>query len=163
MMWAPLIAIVLGGVFLMSARKDSNDDAVAWAPRGIRNNNPGNIERTATTWQGMAVVQADPRFIVFSEPFYGIRALARILRTYRQNHGLTTVRGIINRWAPSFENDTDAYVRHAARALGVAPDEPLSFDASQLRTLVAVIIQHENGQQPYSMAELDAGIRAGWS
>jgi hypothetical protein len=88
-------------------------------PRGIRNNNPGNIDRNTTKWQGMADDQSsDPRFVVFKTPQAGIRALAKILLTYQNHDGLKTVRGIIGRWAPAVENNTSAYV--AAVAAGPA-------------------------------------------
>lgn len=133
-------------------------------PRGIRNNNPGNIEKTGDAWQGLADIQPDSRFFTFSDPVYGIRALAKIIRNYRDRYGLNTVQGIINRWAPPVENNTSAYVRAVAAKVGVAPTEPLAWDAGQLRRLVEAIIQHENGQQPYSMATIADGIsRAGWA
>lgn len=132
-------------------------------PRGIRNNNPGNIRRSGDPWQGLADNQTDSEFFQFIAPVYGIRALARVLKTYRDRYGLTTVQGIIDRWAPPVENNTGAYVQAVASAMGVAPNVPLSWDAGQLRALVAAIIHHENGQQPYSTALLDDGIRrAGW-
>lgn len=133
-------------------------------PRGIRNNNPGNIEKTGDAWQGLADIQPDSRFFTFIDPVYGIRALAKIIRNYRDRYGLNTVQGIINRWAPPVENNTSAYVRAVAAKVGVAPTEPLAWDAGQLRRLVEAIIQHENGQQPYSMATIADGIsRAGWA
>lgn len=133
-------------------------------PRGIRNNNPGNIEKTSDAWQGLADIQPDSRFFTFIDPVYGIRALAKIIRNYRDRYGLNTVQGIINRWAPPVENNTSAYVRAVAAKVGVAPTEPLAWDAGQLRRLVEAIIQHENGQQPYSMATIADGIsRAGWA
>ncbi|MBE98722.1 MAG: structural protein [Flavobacterium sp.] len=133
-------------------------------PRGIRNNNPGNIEKTGDAWQGLASVQPDSRFFTFSDPVYGVRALAKIIRNYRDRYGINTVQGIINRWAPPIENNTGAYVQAVASAVGVGPTEPLTWDAGQLRALVSSIIHHENGQQPYSMALIDDGIsRAGWA
>lgn len=133
-------------------------------PRGIRNNNPGNIRKSGDAWQGLADIQPDTEFFSFADPVYGIRALAKILRNYRDRYGLTTVQGIINRWAPPVENNTSAYVRAVAAKVGVAPTEPLAWDAGQLRRLVSAIIQHENGQQPYSMATIADGIsRAGWA
>ncbi len=80
-------------------------------PRGVRNHNPGNIERDARTrWQGQAARQSDPRFVVFTAPEWGIRAMARVLITYQDRHGCNTVAKIINRWAPPGENATSAYV-----------------------------------------------------
>ncbi len=125
-------------------------------PRGIRNNNPGNIEDNGTKWRGR--VGDDGRFVIFDTPENGIRALARTLKTYHKKYGLTTVRGIINRWAPAVENDTNSYIEHVAGSLGVLPDSSLS--ESQIMAIVPVIIRHENGQQPYSIEVLNAGIQA---
>lgn len=121
-------------------------------PRGIRNHNPGNLRRLPiAAWLGMAAVQRDPAFIEFDGPEWGIRALCRVLLTYRRRHGLRTVREIITRWAPPQENDTEAYIRHVAKALRVAPDEPVDVTKPEiLAALAAEIIRHENGQQPYS-------------
>lgn len=134
--------------------------------RGIRNNNPGNIDRNETKWQGMSKDQSsDPRFIVFDAPEWGIRALAKTLLTYQSKHGLNTVRAIINRWAPPVENNTDAYVNAVAKAVGVGPDSRIDLDNYlTIRPLVEAIIHHENGQQPYSDKEIDEGLhRAGIS
>ena len=140
---------------------------MAQLPRGIRGNNPGNIDRTGTKWQGMAADQSgDPRFIVFDAPEWGIRAIVRVLRTYYDKHGLRTVKGIINRWAPPVENDTEAYFVTVAKKLGVDPGEQIDIDdLDTLRTLVKAIIRHENGRGPepdggwYSDDVIDEGIR----
>lgn len=124
-------------------------------PRGIRNKNPGNIDRTATNkWQGLAADQSsDPRFCVFTTPVYGIRALARLLIAYQDKYGLNTVRKIINRWAPPKENDTGAYVTQVADALVVNPDAPINtHEYRHLRPLVEAIIRHENGPGPLGTA-----------
>lgn len=134
-------------------------------PRGLRNNNPGNIDRNATKWQGMADDQSsDPRFVVFKSPQFGIRALAKTLLTYQNQYSLKTVRGIIGRWAPAVENNTTAYAAAVAAGIGVQPDDPIDVDTvAVMAPLVKAIIQHENGQQPYTDAVIaealkDAGI-----
>jgi len=128
-------------------------------PRGIRNHNPGNIRRSGDPWQGLAKDQNDEAFFQFAEPKWGIRALARVLISYQDRHGLRTVRTIISRWAPPAENKTSAYVEHVAERLGVAPDDALNIhDYRVLRGLVEAIIAHENGQQPYTDAQIDAGL-----
>ena len=127
-------------------------------PLGIRNNNPGNIER-GIAWEGIADVQLHDRYITFEAPEYGIRAMARILRTYREKHGLVTVNQIIHRWAPPSDNNPTAnYVDFVAGKLGVSATSRLHFDDNQVLTLVAAIIQFENGQQPYSRETLLNGI-----
>jgi hypothetical protein len=129
----------------------------AGAARGVRNNNPGNIEAGGTQWQGQ--VGSDGRFATFETPEAGIRALGRNLLTYQEKHGLNTVHGIINRWAPAGENDTAAYVRAVSTAVGVGPAEPLNLrDPSTLQKLTSAIIRHENGGQPYPDEVLRAGV-----
>ncbi|MDD3181302.1 MAG: structural protein P5 [Alphaproteobacteria bacterium] len=128
-------------------------------PRGIRNNNPGNLRLTKDPWQGLAETQTDTEFFVFQSPIYGIRALARTLIKYQDKHGLRTIRQIIGRWAPSVENDTVAYAKAVSDETGFAPDVALDMHKyEQLKALVTAIIQHENGQQPYTGAQVDKAL-----
>lgn len=80
-------------------------------PRGIRNNNPGNI-RHGANWLGLNTngQDIDSSFCVFTAPVYGIRALAKVLINYKRIHGLNTVRQIVSRYAPPNENQTTAYI-----------------------------------------------------
>ncbi|WP_298034745.1 structural protein [uncultured Desulfovibrio sp.] len=125
-------------------------------PRGIRNNNPGNI-RKGNDWRGEIGNQTDTAFEQYESPEYGIRALGKILLSYQRKYGLDTVRKLITRWAPPNENNTDAYVNGVARSLGVAPDDPIRVE-EHLPALVVAIIQHENGQQPYPDEVIAAGV-----
>ena len=123
--------------------------------RGERNRNPGNLERGNILWQGMAHDQTDPRFVVFSDAHYGIRALARVLLSYYRKHDLDTCKQIIDRWAPPSENNTGAYVNHVAQCLGVGIDAPLNVeDPETLETLTRAIIAHENGRVAYNDATI---------
>lgn len=129
-----------------------------WNARGIRNNNPGNIELSKTSWQG-AVQGVDPRFVTFDTPEAGIRALGKNLLTYQDKYGLNTVEGIVNRWAPPGENNTGAYVQSVAQAVGVDPKTPLNLrDPATLQNITGAIIQHENGGNPYRPEQIKAGV-----
>lgn len=128
-------------------------------PRGIRNRNPGNIRRSRDRWKGLAPEQTDPAFFVFEAPLWGIRAMAVILRNYQLKYGLRTVGQIIRRWAPASENDTAAYVAAVSRALRVRPADRLDLGArATLRNLIAAVIRHENGMQPYDLETIDTAI-----
>lgn len=135
--------------------------------RGIRNNNPGNIERNNTRWQGMSENQTDPRFVSFDHPKWGIRAICRILITYQDKRrasdgsDIDSVLEIIERWAPPHENNTDAYSAFVARKLGRAVDDETVdvYDYATMRSLVLAIIYFENGSQPYDEATVNAGLR----
>ena len=126
-------------------------------PRGIRNNNPGNIENNGIEWNGLSSQQTDNRFYQFQAPEYGIRAMARILNNYQIKYGLNTVRGLIDRWAPPHENDTGSYAEHVAHAAGLHPDQPIEV-SEHLSAIIPVMIKHENGLQPYSQAQIETGI-----
>jgi hypothetical protein len=131
---------------------------MATIPRGIRNNNPGNIRYDGTKWLGLAVPPSDGAFCRFIDAGHGIRAMAKIIANYGKLRGLDTVRQIIGRWAPPNENNTAAYVGSVARALRCSADAPLDI-ASALPALCRAIIRHENGACPYDAAEIERGIR----
>ena len=118
-------------------------------PRGIRNNNPGNIRLTSIAWRGQKKFQLDPDFVEFEAPVMGLRAMMRLLLTYYLRHQLDTVESIINRYAPPHENATDSYAAAVAKALGVRRRDPI--DVTQPETLTALaraITRHENGHPP---------------
>jgi len=130
-------------------------------PRGIRNNNPGNLRRSDDHWAGLAAEQSDPNFFQFSEPIFGLRALARTLYNYQAKHGLETIRGIIARWAPTSENDTEAYVAAVSADMGAGADEPLDLDdGEELAALTKAVVRHENGEQPYSDELIAQAVRS---
>jgi hypothetical protein len=129
-------------------------------PRGIRNNNPGNIEyKPKTKWQGLANPPTDGRFCIFTSPTYGIRALARVLITYQDKSNIRTISGVIKRWAPDHENNTVAYINAVSKACGVGPDDQIDLQTfDHLKPLVEAIIRHENGQCPYSDAQITKAL-----
>jgi hypothetical protein len=144
---------------------DSNENTTATdrtvdrLPRGIRNRNPGNIRRSGDRWKGLAARQSDPEFCVFEAPLWGIRAMAVILRNYQKRNGLKSVAEIIGRWAPASENDTTHYVAAVGKTMGVDPHERLDLcNGAILRALIAAIIHHENGLQPYDLDTIDLAI-----
>ncbi len=128
-------------------------------PRGIRNNNPGNLRKTNDPWQGLSQHQNDAAFFQFDNAIYGIRALARVLINYQDKHGLRSVTQIISRWAPPSENQTGDYINAVCQRTGFAANTQLDLHTeANLLPLVEAIIRHENGQQPYSKAQLTKAL-----
>jgi len=129
-------------------------------PRGLRNNNPGNI-RIGDKWQGLASMQSDAEFCQFITFEYGVRAMVVILRnTYYRKRRRNTTALIISSWSPPNENDTDAYQQSVSKVLGVGPDDIINLERDiTLSLLISAIIKHENGVQPYTAKQLVAGIR----
>lgn len=142
----------------------TNEDLGADQPRGIRNNNPGNLKRTSLDWKGLAhdnlrdFQRTENVFHVFSEPEWGLRAAFRTLRTYQVKHQLRTVMQIISRWAPASDhNDTGAYVKAVADALEVTVHQTINVQEpdTAIKMLKAIIAHENKGQQPYSKSQLE--------
>jgi hypothetical protein len=114
-------------------------------PRGIRNNNPFNIKQSTQLWVGKILFSEDGTFEQFETMEYGIRAGLIILRTYIERYKLHTIEEIIKRFAPSNENDTEAYIRAVCRDTGFDRDTILFFDLEDMLPLSMAIIKHENG------------------
>ncbi len=126
--------------------------------RGIRNHNPGNIrenDRVDYDWEGEAYTDSDGEFEEFVSPEYGIRAIARILNSYA-SRGVITMGDIISTWAPRNENNTDSYISHVHQMTGIAPNDVVT--KLDYPHLIAAIIRHENGVNPYSMELINTGI-----
>lgn len=124
-------------------------------PRGLRNHNPGNIDRTDPRqgWEG-AVPDAqltDPRFEQFVDDLHGLRAIGKTLITYQKSDGCLSIRELIYRWAPRVENDTMAYVQLVCEACDVMPDDSYQLvTVDELGPIIAAIVHQENGAQPFS-------------
>lgn len=145
-------------------------DRVLGVPRGIRNNNPGNIDWIADPkkrWDGMVRKETPAeggRFGVFDTPAKGVRAIGQEL-ALDGRRGVRTIEGLIagvpgipgSGWAPSNENDTAAYIAAVARAVKMEPRQVIDVQ-SYLPRLAAAIIEHENGQQPYSLSDIQRWV-----
>lgn len=126
-------------------------------PRGIRNNNPGNI-RIGENWQGLATKEemkefqrSEKEFCVFNNAIWGIRAIVVILNTY-QRKGFDTVEKMIGRWAPhNDKNPTQKYVEFVAEHMEIEPDEKFNIQDKNLaqKMVEAIIAFENNNRQPY--------------
>lgn len=99
-------------------------------PRGLRNNNPLNIRRyDYNDWYGKIVDDActDLQFEQFIHPMYGFRAAFILLHRYIKG-GYKTIRDIIERWAPTADNND------VERYLAVIEKESKLFECDEIRT-----------------------------
>ena len=92
---------------------------------GLRNNNPLNIRRGKTPWNGEIRAEGSA-FCHFSTLEHGIRAAYQILDTYRQKYHAVCIEDIISRWAPPSENNTEAYIRSVCTLTGFGGKERLT-------------------------------------
>lgn len=92
--------------------------------RAWRNNNPGNIEYGSFA-KSQGAIGSDGRFAVFKTYEEGRNAKESLLFESK-SYSNKTIQTAIEKYAPSFENDTNAYAKTIARAAGVLVDTPLS-------------------------------------
>ncbi len=149
-----LLALLVGAIALLgfgvAGRK---------LPRGIQNNNPGNIRRTGINWRGEVpdAEKTDPLFEQFVGPEWGIRAMTReILTNFRRDQN--TIRAIITEWAPPTENPTDLYIEAVSKRTGIDADAELDPNRD-MPALIGAIISQENGFNPYPADTISQGIR----
>lgn len=101
-------------------------------PAPIRNNNPGAL------MPGGKLAQ-------YSTPEEGLAALDNNLASYGKQ-GINTVAGVISKWAPPNENNTQAYITDVAKRIGIKPDQPIDLSNPYTRhALSSAIMLHENG------------------
>ena len=71
-------------------------------------------------------------------------AIGRNLDAYADQHGINTLAGVVSRWAPSSENQTEQLIQNAAERTGYAPNEPIDLhDPAVKQKVIGAIIQQE--------------------
>ncbi|HDL7800444.1 TPA: lytic transglycosylase domain-containing protein [Yersinia enterocolitica] len=138
--------------FAQSARRTHKNNSVTEQyratyslPRGLRNNNPGNLnfagQRGATLEDG-----PNARFARFPSMVEGIAALDRQVMLYLKRDK-NTIDKIIDVYAPSSDgNNTSAYKSYLSRYTGLGLNEKInSSNIYTIQKLIQGIINHENG------------------
>jgi hypothetical protein len=102
------------------------------APAGIRNNNPG-------------AMMPGGKLAQYPDMQTGLAALDGNLASYAKQ-GVNTVAGVISKWAPPNENDTQAYIKDVSQRLGIPPNQKIDLtNPLQRQALSTAIALHENG------------------
>lgn len=152
-------ATVSSALFIPSVYKAQENLSLLDTPkfRGERNNNPGNLRNSPEyTWIGEIGSDAQG-FVVFDTAENGLRALGKDLLT-KAARGLNTIEEIVAVYAPSFENDVQAYIRALEKFTGFGRGQLLQLtDSRVLITLMEGIVRHENGRMIYPDSLLARG------
>jgi hypothetical protein len=102
------------------------------APAGIRNNNPG-------------AMMPGGKLAQYPDMQTGLAALDGNLASYGKQ-GVNTISGVISKWAPPNENDTQAYIKDVSQRLGIPPNQKIDLtNPLQRQALSTAIALHENG------------------
>lgn len=136
-------------------------DGYKSAPRGIRNNNPGNLNYAG---QAGATLEGGEggRFAVFESMQHGVAALYKQLQLYFKR-GINTLSSIVKTYAPASDNNNvDAYISALTKATGKGANEVLdSGDTATIARLMKGIVDHENGKGYISSSDIMGGIQLG--
>jgi len=131
-------------------------------PRGLRNNNPGDVEAPpGTPWAG--TVGMDGPFVIFPDTTWGLRALAKDLITNIGTEGYDTITSLITKFAPPSENDTASYISSVSADTSIDPSVQLGTDQDTITSLMRAIVNHEVGDAYSAQYVPDADIATGYS
>jgi hypothetical protein len=117
-------------------------------PRGIRNNNAGNLKDGPFARSQPGYKGADAGgFAVFENPEAGTRAQVNLLLKRYFGQGLNTPAAIVNTYAPPGPENSSAsvanYTNFIARRLGIGPNDPIP--PGRAVELAAAMQEFENG------------------
>lgn len=108
--------------------------APSTVPAPMRNNNPGAL------MPGGKLAQ-------YPDQQSGLNAIDTNLQSYGKQ-GVNTLAGVISKWAPPSENDTQAYIADVSQRLGLKPNQPIDLSQPVVRHAIgSAIMLHENGPQ----------------
>ncbi|MCF8458821.1 MAG: hypothetical protein K9H62_23030, partial [Bacteroidales bacterium] len=138
-----MLALLFGSTVMAAKKKFI---ALPGLTRGNRNNNPGNIRLTDTTWNGKVPnhLNSDGEFEQFYKEVDGVRASIINARTWI-NRGKNTIRSLITTWSPPKENNTEAYIKSVVKQTGLTEYQTLQPTKAYLKKLVMAIAKHETG------------------
>jgi hypothetical protein len=112
---------------------------------GYTDNNPGNIRYISVNpWDGQ--ISNHGGYGVYESKQKGTRALGKQILAHFTRRGANTVAALITIWAPSNENDTEAYIKHVSDLLDVDRNEVIDIP-SRLSEVARAIAIHENGYE----------------
>lgn len=121
---------------------------------GERNNNPGLIQYGKFAQQMGAVGKDSKGFAIFGTLDDGAAAADRLLETYASKHGIDTVEGVINRWAPpngegNTPESTANYINFVSQRMGVKPKEKINLydPAVREKLFKEGIVRFETGKE----------------
>ena len=115
----------------------SGGKAAAAPPPNPIVNNPGNLRPMG----------ASTGFQKFATPEEGIFAADKNLKAYGDK-GINTLRGVIGRWAPPSENDTNTYIDTVAKRIGLDPDQKIDLsDPVQRHVISGAMFTVEKGSK----------------
>lgn len=124
-------------------------------PRGVRNNNPGNIKfEYANDWRGKIPeaqnteeldITGKPKFEQYVSWMYGVRAMIYLLKNSYLPGPRNTIKKVLQEWAPDYSS---YYLSFLVNKVGKGENEVISpNDETSIKKLVQAIARFENDRK----------------
>jgi hypothetical protein len=145
----PNLQAIVNGEKVPAAQAIAAPAPAAPTTGGVNANNFGNVRP----------VGASTGFQQPKTPEEGLQILDNNLKAYGDK-GINTLAGVISRWAPPSENDTQALIKAAAQRLSIDPNQPLDLKNPAVRQAIgtAIMIQ-EKGKGLFASAPAQAAAQ----
>lgn len=154
------VLAIIGLSWIVTGNKKDSADSLTGQPgnlpRGLRNNNIGNIKmNSANNWLGKIPAEnnTDGTFEQFSAKKYGTRALLKLLKKYFLDYDLKTINQILSKWAPGSQQPGSYYVDFVSNGMQIYKDDLLQLQ--DLKKLAVLIAYFENGQPATNLQEVN--------
>jgi len=156
--------IVVGGIILwiMSGKQKPKSSSATNLnlPRGIRNNNPGNLIK-GIKFSGEKIPSTDSRFAQFTDMPFGVRALFIDLIN-KHKRGLDTIEKILEVYAPRTENPTLKYISTLSAKTNIPATLIFTPNKENFWKLAQGIAEVENGNQAANTYIKNSDWVEGW-
>jgi len=118
-----------------------------------RNNNPGNIRKTAHTYLGET--NTNDAYETFADVSWGFAAMFDLLE---RKYSGKTINEAISIYAPDFENDTNGYVKFIGDRTGLDVDA-VKINVFNLPTIIPIVeaMARMEGGKNWTMEDLYLG------
>lgn len=134
-------------------------------PRGIRNNNPGNIRiNQSSNWKGKVTQQNNTDGIIwevdgekkllilkdyeqFIDITFGIRAMIIFIKTCQTKYGINTIEGLINVYYPHNKKMVESFIKFLEKNTMIQRNYEFSYrDYDRMFRIVRWICKWNTGQ-----------------
>mgnify|MGYP003650526131 CR=1 FL=1 len=122
-------------------------------------NNPFNIRDTGQNWDGQ--VNPGGEFTHFDSEYSAVRAADKLIKNYGELKGIDTIRGIVSKYAPETENDTEGYINKVAELTGIPSNQPIDLSDPTTRGQVLSAIGDAESGYKITPGEITAMLEAG--
>jgi hypothetical protein len=142
--------------------EDGNETLYVGGSFAWRTNNPGNLTKPGSYVMPDAIGYAQRTsnsrslFVIFSDAAAGHRAHLNVVRRI---YGNSTVAGMIAKYAPPTENDTQAYIDHVTSAANVSPTDVVSTLSNDKLDAVSAAMEKQEGFVPGVIKQLGKPAR----